>query len=1142
MRAAPYSPGDMAEPARKRCRHGVLRLLLAVAMALAGPSLAAAQGNPLLSLISPKPTPTPAATPVANEPAIATGVAATPEALLAVRLTTIQAALQADIELDSGHRETIEDGLSRLAVTVRALASAAGKLESARARAETQPRPEPVDVNAAFDRWQQKLPAGDVSGELWPLMARLGTEVRAMRRQERDLVTGALAGSAPDNFADRALWAPLPIESLVAALPDEPAHTPALIELARAVEDRRATLVAEIDALSSSPIERIDRLRAGRAALASRIELAQRQIQYVAGELAATVARSVERVNAMARDVLARAPGDSEAAAHANALSELADEVANLHRRDMLLERRAILHADQLDDIVRLADDTRARLAVEGGSRAIGLVLVNDLARTLPPQRLAEELDALRDSLADVQIRLVDLRARIVAANDGHPGEQTSALLDLASAMPEIDTSVLASLHLRLLVMVEAASQAVAAAMRGEEATLAELDRRNRELRTLIAGRLLWTRSHSRIDTAWWTELGARLGSGVALQTPLRSIWRGFADAVGSLRGTSGMIVVPLIAAGWWLLARRQRRRLDAIAKSDSVDLVAAAAAIARALLLAAPLAWLLVASLRAARGSNPVGAVQESLLSGVGWSAWTVLLLVAISVTARARGVGDAVLGWDLATRTALRNAALALLLLILPSQLAVSGAWYRGDLPALQYEARLVFIAAWIGVAIVLWRVLRPGGAWPEWRGLLRRGLRVVLVFAPAAAAVASVLGYQITALAISRQVEGTIGVLGTLLIAHGLAVRGVILSVRRAEEQRAVQAQLANMEGTPAHEPATNLAAEAAHGRRLVGLATAVAGAIGLALLWVELLPALRQLDGIVLWHVSGSNAGDARIAISLLDVLSAVGVAVLVGVALRLMPGLLDAILRERTRIEPGTRYAIGAVVRYAVTIVGVVAVFGLIGVRWAHLQWMAAALTVGLGFGLQEIFANFVSGLILLGERQVRVGDIVTVGDITGRVTKISTRATTVLDFDRREIMIPNKALITDRLVNWSLTSGLTRTTVRIGVAFGTDPALVHRLLREVADQEPKVLTRPEPLTVFMGFGRSNMEFELRVYVPSFDDRETVSNSMYARIASSFPAAGVSIDYEQVEVRLVAGAEQAGAERDGLAKKASRPAP
>ncbi len=122
-----------------------------------------------------------------------------------------------------------------------------------------------------------------------------------------------------------------------------------------------------------------------------------------------------------------------------------------------------------------------------------------------------------------------------------------------------------------------------------------------------------------------------------------------------------------------------------------------------------------------------------------------------------------------------------------------------------------------------------------------------------------------------------------------------------------------------------------------------------------------------------------------------------------------------------------------------SITGTVVGLQFLGMRWSQLQWMAAALTVGLGFGLQEIFANFVSGLILLFERPFRVGDVISVGDLTGRVTRIRTRATTILDFDNREIVVPNKNFITGQLLNWTLSDTTTRISIKVGVAYGTDP-------------------------------------------------------------------------------------------------------
>ena len=173
-----------------------------------------------------------------------------------------------------------------------------------------------------------------------------------------------------------------------------------------------------------------------------------------------------------------------------------------------------------------------------------------------------------------------------------------------------------------------------------------------------------------------------------------------------------------------------------------------------------------------------------------------------------------------------------------------------------------------------------------------------------------------------------------------------------------------------------------------------------------------------------------------------------------VAARNLPGLLEIGLLSKVNMDAASRYAITSVSRYAIVLVGIIVGLGLLGLRWGQLQWMAAALTVGLGFGLQEIFANFVSGLILLFERPFRVGDVITVNNLDGTVTRIRTRATTILDFDNKEIVVPNKTFITGQLVNWTLSDETTRITIKVGVDYGTDPALVHKLLLQAADRWP----------------------------------------------------------------------------------------
>ena len=138
--------------------------------------------------------------------------------------------------------------------------------------------------------------------------------------------------------------------------------------------------------------------------------------------------------------------------------------------------------------------------------------------------------------------------------------------------------------------------------------------------------------------------------------------------------------------------------------------------------------------------------------------------------------------------------------------------------------------------------------------------------------------------------------------------------------------------------------------------------------------------------------------------------------------------------------------------------------------------------MGLGFGLQEIFANFVSGLILLVERPFRVGDIITINTLDGTVTRIRTRATTVLDFDNKEIVIPNKTFITGQVTNWTLSDDVTRLVIEVGVAHGSDSARVRELLLAIAGEHPQVLREPEPNCWFMALEGQGQKFELRATV------------------------------------------------------------
>lgn len=233
----------------------------------------------------------------------------------------------------------------------------------------------------------------------------------------------------------------------------------------------------------------------------------------------------------------------------------------------------------------------------------------------------------------------------------------------------------------------------------------------------------------------------------------------------------------------------------------------------------------------------------------------------------------------------------------------------------------------------------------------------------------------------------------------------------------------------------------------------------------------------------------------------------------------LPGLLEIGLLQRIPIDHGARYAVTSISRYIIVVGGTVYSISLLGIRWEHLQWLAAALTVGLGFGLKEVFANFVSGLILLFERPFRVGDTITVDNLSGSVTRIRTRATTILDWDNKEIVVPNKSFITGQLVNWTLSDSVTRVSLKVRVACGSDPEDVLRVLREIGSEHPRVLSDPAPTSWLMKFGDSSIDFELRVFVAEIRDRLPVSTELASAVHSRFRELGIEIPVPQLDINM-----------------------
>lgn len=236
--------------------------------------------------------------------------------------------------------------------------------------------------------------------------------------------------------------------------------------------------------------------------------------------------------------------------------------------------------------------------------------------------------------------------------------------------------------------------------------------------------------------------------------------------------------------------------------------------------------------------------------------------------------------------------------------------------------------------------------------------------------------------------------------------------------------------------------------------------------------------------------------------------------------RLTRFVLDEELFPRFRLARGLAYALSSLIQYAILTIGLLLALATLGFDASRLTVMIGALGVGIGFGLQAIVNNFVSGLILLFERPIKTGDTVQVGQVTGEVKRIGVRSSTVRTASGAEVIVPNSILVSDSVTNWTLSDRSRRFELPIGVAYGTKPGTVLTMLKEVAKQHPEVLAHPEPSAVFLGFGDSALNFELRAWVADSDRLVAVKSEVAVSLSEAFEVAGIEIPFPQHDVHIV----------------------
>jgi potassium efflux system protein len=547
----------------------------------------------------------------------------------------------------------------------------------------------------------------------------------------------------------------------------------------------------------------------------------------------------------------------------------------------------------------------------------------------------------------------------------------------------------------------------------------------------------------------------------------------------------------------------------------------------------------LLLASLGWVLGSPTGGSeLSRALAHGLRFTAAALASMEILRQVCRGHGLATAHFGWPEQGTRLVRKQLRWFLPLALPLTL-LGATTHALESDRWQALGRLNFMAAMMVLALLIYRVFRPAGGVlygflthrGGWADRLHQILFPLVVASPLALAVLASLGYYYTARQLAWRLQATSWLLVAFMIGGALMLRWLLivrrrLAMRQARRRRAaVQHEPKGGEG--AEIPTVDVSAEGhldvstinLQTRRFVQTALVAGFVAGVWLIWADVLPALSFLN-VPLWQTSVHDAdGDHLEPINVVRLLEAAVAVLLTLVATRNIPGLLEIVLLQRLPLEPATRYAVTTLFRYAITVAGMVVACVTLGITWAKVHWLVAAVSVGLGFGLQEIFANFVSGLIILFERPIRVGDIVTVDDVSGVVSRIRIRATMITDFDRKELIVPNKEFITGRVLNWTLSDQINRVVVNVGVAYGSDIERARELLLEVAAQNAYVLKEPGPMATLEGFGDSTLNLVLRCYLPTLDNRMSVIHDLHTRIHDVFREEGIDLAFPQLDLHI-----------------------
>uniref|UniRef100_A0A3B0LZU0 Miniconductance mechanosensitive channel MscM n=1 Tax=Arsenophonus endosymbiont of Trialeurodes vaporariorum TaxID=235567 RepID=A0A3B0LZU0_9GAMM len=475
-----------------------------------------------------------------------------------------------------------------------------------------------------------------------------------------------------------------------------------------------------------------------------------------------------------------------------------------------------------------------------------------------------------------------------------------------------------------------------------------------------------------------------------------------------------------------------------------------------------------------------------------------------------------------------------------IVPLMMALITFEYYNDREFAPSLGRLCFLLLCIALSLITHNLKRVGvplylDRHGSGENAISNILWLLLIIAPIFSAVAALLGYLSTSQELLARLETSVAIWFFLLIIYHIIRRWMSIQRRkiafeRAKQRRAdILAQRAKDEGdnnssgeglVDIEESAIDLDTISAQSLGLVRSILTMVALVSLILIWSELHSAFSFLENIRLWNVTTTvNGVDTIQPITLSSLFITILIIIITAQLIRNLPALLELALLQHLDLTPGTGYAITTLTKYTIALIGSLVGFSMLGIEWSKLQWLIAAMGVGLGFGLQEIFTNIISGLMILFEKPIRIGDTVTIRDLTGSITKINTRATTLTDWDRKEIIVPNKAFITEQFINWSLSDTITRIVLTIPAPAYVDSTEISQILLNAAEKTPMILTNPAPEVYLVDLQQGIQIFELRIYAAEMGHRMPARHEVHQNILIGFAQHGITLPFPPFQARV-----------------------